>query len=315
MRRLLQGRAIPACCFLALLSFAAFFFVGIGNANAYIVERRLVTGAAVLLVGIAAAVSSVLFQTLTHNRILTPSVVGFDSLYLLIEAVVIFLAGAGAAGAASRPLFLLEVALMVLFSEMLYKLLFRREGNYLYFILLAGVILGLFFRSVFSFFLVLIDPNEFDILQEKMFASFTAVQGDLLALAAVLVLLALSYACAHLREYDVFLLGRENAHNLGIDCAALERRTMRVIAVLVAAATALIGPVTFLGLMVVNLCYALLDTRRHREVGALAILLSWTMLFFGTVVCERMLTFSANLTVVLNGIGGIYFLYLILRRP
>lgn len=39
------------------------------------------------------------------------------------------------------------------------------------------------------------------------------------------------------------------------------------------------------------------------------------MLFFGTVVCERLLTFSANLTVVLNGIGGIYFLYLILRRP
>lgn len=307
-------RILALAAVFAASGLLAYFFGDLGNANAYIVTRRLTILVAVLATGYAVACSSVLFQTLTHNRILTPSVVGFDSLYLLIQAVTIFLFGGGTLAAGNVWLYLLDVALMVVFSEVLYRLLFHREGTYLYFVLLAGVICGMFFRSIFSFLLVLIDPNEFDILQEKMFASFSMVQGNLIALSFVLLLVATFLVWRMRDTLDVFLLGRENAHNLGVDCIWFERRVMRIVAVMVAVATALVGPVTFLGLMVVNVCYALLDTRRHGTVIAAAALISWAALFWGLILVERVLTFATNLTVILNGIGGIYFIYLLTRR-
>lgn len=307
-------RILLLSALLAAAGVLAYFFLDLGNANAYIVTRRLTILLAVLATGYAVACSSVLFQTLTHNRILTPSVVGFDSLYLLIQAVTVFLFGGGTLSAGNVWLFCLDVCLMVVFSELLYRLLFRREGAYLYFILLAGVICGMFFRSIFSFLLVLIDPNEFDILQEKMFASFSLVQGNLIALSLILLAGATFFVWRMRDTLDVFLLGRENAHNLGVDCTWFERRIMRIVAVMVAVSTALVGPITFLGLMVVNICYALLDTRRHGVVIVTAVMISWAALFFGLILVERVLTFATNLTVILNGIGGIYFIYLLTRR-
>ena len=45
------------------------------------------------ITGVAIAYSTVIFQTITHNRILTPSIMGLDSLYLLVQTVVIFFLG------------------------------------------------------------------------------------------------------------------------------------------------------------------------------------------------------------------------------
>lgn len=300
---------------LAALALLLLYLFWGGPMSDYVFDRRLKTVAAVLVTGAAVSVSSLLFQTLTHNRILTPAVIGFDSLYLLIQGITVFVTGtAKPSFLEAQGCFLWNVLLMIFFSELLYRALFRAAGKHLYFILLAGVVCGMLFRSAFSFFMVLLDPDQFEILQYKMFASFNMISQDLLLLAALLILGGLLYGLRFLPKWDVFLLGVENAYNLGIDTARLQKKTMRLIAVLVAVSTALVGPITFLGLMVVNIAYAVFSSYRHSILLPGSVLVTWLMLFVGLLVVERALSFSTNLTVILNGLGGTYFIYLLLRR-
>ncbi|WP_237332068.1 iron chelate uptake ABC transporter family permease subunit, partial [Vibrio anguillarum] len=71
-------------------------FIGVGlNAGNYhyFLSRRVPKVLAMVLAGIAIAQSSLAFQTITHNRILTPSIMGFDSLYLFVQVLVVTLFG------------------------------------------------------------------------------------------------------------------------------------------------------------------------------------------------------------------------------
>lgn len=299
----------------ALFLAMAYLFMHIypGQWN-YAFPRRLIKVAAVLLAGFGIALSSVLFQTITNNRILTPAIVGFDALYLLIQGMVIYaFSAAGSSLVGDIGYFLINVVLMLIFSELLFKFLFQREDSYLYFVLLAGVVCGVLFRSVFSFFTMLLDPNEFDILQTKMYANFNSIPSDLIALATLIMAFAFWYGWKKRYEFDVFLLGKENAHNLGIDTDDLQKRALRIISLFVATATALVGPITFLGLLIVNIMYQLLTTYRHSYLIIGTVFIGWISLFLGLIIVERVFDFTTNLTVIINGIGGSYFLYLLMK--
>ena len=80
-----------------------------------------------LLVGSAIGLSTVVFQTLTGNRILTPSIIGLDALYLLSKMTVIFFFGAAAYIAEpARWHFLADTALMGAAATLFFTLLLRK---------------------------------------------------------------------------------------------------------------------------------------------------------------------------------------------
>ena len=309
-------RVLFICAASALLLLLAYVFLQLPESQFnYAFPRRAWKSAAIILAGSAVAVSSLLFQSITNNRILTPAIIGFDSLYLLIQGVTVFAVSAsGADKWGAQPFFLVNLALMIGFSELLFRFLFQREQSYIYFILLAGVVCGMVFRSGFTFFSLLLDPDEFDIVQTKMFASFNTVSPELVMLSGVIILCTLAYTYRLMTRLDVFLLGREHAHNLGIDTAKLQQHVLRIVAVLVSVSTALVGPVTFLGILVVNIAYGIFDTYRHRLLLAGSICIACGSLFGGLILVERVFEFSTNLTVILNGIGGSYFLYLLMKE-
>ncbi len=300
---------------ICIVSLAGFLFTGSGNIfSDFIMMKRLQKVAAVLLVGYVIGVSSLLFQTITNNRILTPSVIGFDQLYLLIQGLSLFIFGKLSFNLLNvQENFVLNVILMVFFAELLYRFLFRNGDSNLYFVLLAGVICGILFRSVFSFFMILLDPDQFDILQDKMFASFSAINTDLLWISLIILVLTSIYAIRFLPLLDVFLLGKDNAHNLGVEVYSFQRKILFIISIMISVSTALVGPITFLGLLTVNIVYMLFNTFRHSVLLPATVLVSWIFLFVGLILVERIFSFSANLTVIINGVGGVYFLYLLLK--
>ncbi len=66
---------------ISLLFVALFIGVGLNADNyQYFLSRRVPKVLAMAFAGIAIAQSSLAFQTITHNRILTPSIMGFDAL-------------------------------------------------------------------------------------------------------------------------------------------------------------------------------------------------------------------------------------------
>lgn len=294
----------------------ALFMTVDGSGNwEYVLPRRAAKIGAIVLTGAAISVSTVVFQTLTNNRILTPSLIGLDSLYLLLQTAIVFFLGSAALTAMSKNVqFMLAAGLMVSFTGVLYKLLFRREGAHLYFLLLVGVICGTFFSSISSFLHMLLDPNEFLIVQDKMFASFNAINTDVLFTSIVLVGLVCGYSVKDFKYLDALALGRDQAVNLGVDVDRITKRLLVAVACLVSVSTALVGPITFLGLLVANVAYRLIRTYTHRTVVPAAVLISFNALVGGQMLVERVFTFSTTLTVILNFVGGAYFLFLLLKE-
>lgn len=131
---------------IGILLVVVFMTIDVGGHWDYILPRRGKKLLAILLTGTAVAFSTVVFQTITNNRILTPSIIGLDSLYMLLQTFIVFLFGGTALTLMSKNLrFLLAVGFMVLFAGLLYRLLFRKEGRNIYHLLLIGLVFGTFF--------------------------------------------------------------------------------------------------------------------------------------------------------------------------
>ncbi|WP_409302584.1 iron chelate uptake ABC transporter family permease subunit [Peribacillus sp. SCS-155] len=292
-----------------------YLFTDIGSYWDYVLPKRGIKIAAVVLTAAAIGFSTIVFQTITNNRILTPSIIGLDSLYMLIQTALIFVFGSGSQSVMNNNLnFVISVGLMVLFAALLYKFLFKRESQNIYFLLLIGLIMGTMFQSFSSFMQVIIDPNEFQIIQDRMFASFNNINTDLLGISVFIIAAVFIYFFREIKYLDVLSLGREQAINLGVDYDHVVKRLLILVAILVSVATALVGPITFLGLLVVNVSYQFFKTYRHAYLAAGSVLISIIALIGGLLIVERVFTFSTTLSVIVNFIGGVYFIYLLLKE-
>ena len=300
---------------IALVLILIFVFYDVGTNWQYILEKRTMKVLAIVLTGAAIAFSTVVFQTITNNRLLTPNIMGLDALYLLIQTVIVFIFGSTTLTHMDKNVhFLMTVGIMVLFGVILFKLLFKKSGNNIYFLLLIGLIFGTFFGSFSSFMQGLIDQNEFLIVQDKMFASFNNIQTELLYVASVLIILVTLYFLPFLKYLDVLALGKEHAVNLGVDYDYIVKRLLIIVFILISISTALVGPITFLGLLVANITYEFLKTYRHNYLIIGSIFIAIIALVGGQFIVERIFSFSTTLSVILNFIGGVYFIYLLLKE-
>ncbi|WP_133543125.1 iron chelate uptake ABC transporter family permease subunit [Mesocricetibacter intestinalis] len=297
-----------------LLALALYLFYLLPNRWEYALHHRMLSLAAIILTGAAIALAAMIFQTLVNNRILTPSILGLDSLYLLIQTLIIFLFGSKTLQSIDPVLlFLASTGVMMLFALGLYRFLFKGEHQNIFFLLLVGIICGTFFQSMTTFMEVLIDPNEFQIAQDIGFASFNRINTEILWVALAILLFAILYAYRYLPYLDVLALGRENAINLGVSYAQISKRLLIIVAVLTSVSTALVGPLTFLGLLVMNLTFEFIRDYRHRILIPAAICIAVITLCVGQVLVSRVFSFNTTLSIIINFVGGSYFIYLLLR--
>lgn len=285
------------------------------NSYQYALSRRIPKLIAIAMTGSGVAVSSVIFQTVTNNRILTPSVLGLDSLYNLFQTLIVFSLGSlNVALMGSNLNFLIAGGLMIIFSLLLFKMMFRRENTNLFFLLMIGMIFGTLFSSLSSFMQMVMDPNEFLIVQNKMFASFNNVKSSLLGISMITMGLTLFWVLKDAKKLDVIALGKEQAINLGIDYDRMVRKMLVAVAILVSVSTALVGPITFLGILVTNLAYQMIKDYRHSIVIPTSILLSLLALIGGQFLVERVFQFNTTIGVIINFVGGLYFIYILLKE-
>ena len=301
---------------LLILGIYLFLFMGLNpESYQYALSRRIPKVLAMLITGASIAYASLSFQTVTENRILTPSVLGLDAVFIFLQTLMAFFLGSTVlTGFGKQFSFLGMVLLMVLFSVGILGTLLKKLRGNIYLLLLVGIILGTLFRSGSSFLQVIIDPNEFLILQGKLFASFNNMDTEVLLMGSVLLMLSLALAMTDLRDMDVLILGRDHAINLGVSYEKLVYKTLFIVAILISVSTALVGPITFLGILVTNVSRELLKTYKHRELFLGATLIGGIALIYGQLLVERVFTFSAPISVLINFVGGVYFIYLLLRE-
>lgn len=301
--------------FLTLISIALFMTLGAKGSWSFVLSFRGKKLLGLILVAYAVAVSTVLFQTVTNNRILTPSIMGFDALYVLIKTAIVFFLGVGALTAIDSQLqFVVEVLVMVAFSGLLFRWLFLGEERSLHLLVLVGIIFGVLFRSLSQLMQRMLDPGAFNVLQDTMFASFATTDPTLLGISCVIVLAVSAVGLRIMHTYDVLSLGRAQAINLGVDYKRMVVIILSLVAVLVSVSTALVGPVTFFGLLVATLAHSLIGQSRHRYVLPAAVLLGIIALVGGQTLLERVFAFDTALSIIIEFLGGIVFIALVMRR-
>lgn len=310
-----DARKLIIIALLAVVLIAAFVFIGLTPKNySYALSRRLPKIYTMIMVGGMIGFSSLIFQTVTNNHILTPSVLGLDSLYMLLNtALVFFLGSTNKWIINANSNFIITLVVMLGASVVFYQVIFKKRSQNIFFILLVGIVVGTLFESFTTFLQVLTDPTEFLTVQDKSQASFNNINTNVLWLSTIIVILTTGYSMRYFKVLDVMALGRDHAINLGVAYDKTVKKLLVVVVILTAVATALVGPITFLGLLVVNIARYFIKSYKHSHLSLAIWLLSIVALVGGQLLVERVLNFGISVSIIINFIGGIYFIYLLMK--
>ena len=299
---------------IAIGAILIYLYHDVGPNPVFVLRRRQLRVVSMTVVAVAVAYSSVIFQTITTMKIFTPSVIGFDSLYGFIQSTMVFFAASGGYFITGVPSFLLSVGIMMLFSVVIYSFVFKKGSQNIHFLLLAGMVMGATFSSLTTFIQMLIDPDEFAILQNRLFINFNSVNEDLIMVATVVIVVGILMSVPLFKYLDVLALGADVSTSLGANHNRLSNYYLLIIAMLVSASTALVGPATFLGLIVTNLTYQSVKSYKHKHIVPIAILVSVISVVGGQFVVSRVFNLATNLSVIINFVGGLYFMKLLLFK-
>lgn len=280
-----------------------------------IAELRATNLLVVALVVVCQGTATVAFQSAANNRIITPSIMGFEALYMAISTAAVYLLGAaGVSALQGVPQFALTVALMVTFALVLYGwLLAGRRGN-MQVMLLVGIVLGGGLGSLSAFMQRLLTPSEFDVLTARLFGSVSNADASYLPLAVPLCLSSAAALWWRSRRLNLVSLGRDVTTNLGLVHRREVMITLFLVSVLMATSTALVGPLTFLGFLIAMLSYQLAGTWDHRYLLPLAALLGFVVLGGAYVVLKHLFYAEGAVSIIIEIVGGSAFLYVILRK-
>ena len=311
MRRLFNLRTL----WLAVLVLALVFLCAGANFDVdYVLPKRLARLAAIAIGGVCVAVSSIVFQTIAGNRILTPAVMGYEAVYLLLQSLLVLVMGMHSVVLLGQDgNFAVSIALMLAYSWAIHYWLLRDGKNNVYLLLLLGFVLTMVIGTFTQFIQLRISPGEFAILQGFSQASFNKAQPAQLLYAALLAGAACVAVLKTLPALDVLALGREQAISLGIDYRRMVRLQLALIAVLVAVSTSLLGPTAFMGIFVANTTYALARTARHRATLPLGCAIAIAIFLAAQLLVEHVFNYRTTVGILVNLVCGAYFLALMVR--
>ncbi len=259
--------------------------------------------------------ASIVFQSVIANRIVTPCLLGMNGLYILIHTALAFIFGASSVLFTNKNLtFVIDIFLMGILGTIVYGYLFKKTKNNILYVLLAGSVMATLFTSISNTMTRVMDPNEYDVLLTTLVAGFDHVNSEIIILSLVLIAGIIFFFRKDLQVLDVLTLGKNQAVNLGVDYDKTVTKLLIGIVLFITIATALVGPISFLGLIIANISRELFKTYKHSYLMIGSFLSGMVVLFLGQTLIEHVFNFGVVISVFINLFGGIYFLYLILRN-
>ncbi len=273
---------------------------------------KLVT---MLIAAFSIGAASLVFQSIINNRIVTPCLLGMNSLYTLIHTAIVFIAGSSSLVATNSNIaFVVDLVVMGVIATFIYGYLFRKTNYNVLYVLLVGTVLSSFFGSIQSTMIRVMDPNEYDALLASLVASFSNVNDEIIMISLVLLVSIIFLLRKELKYLDVITLGKEQAINLGVDYDKCIRKLLLGVVLFIAVATAVVGPISFLGLIIANLARQTMKTYKHTQLIAASVLIGMAVLIGGQLLVEHVFTYAIPVSVFITVGGGIYFLYLLLAK-
>lgn len=281
----------------------------------YVLSLRIPTLIVMLIAAFSIGSASIVFQSIINNRIVTPCLLGMNSMYTLVHTAVVFVAGSGSIIATNSNLsFAIDLIVMSVAATFVYSYMFRKTGNNVLYVLLIGTVLSSFFGSIQSTMIRVMDPNEYDTLLTTLVADFNNVNGEVIAFSLILLTALALFLRKDLLLLDVITLGKDQAINLGVDYDRTVRRLLLGVVLCIAIATAMVGPISFLGLIIANLARQLLKTHKHSHLIVGSAMMGMLAIIAGQLISQHIFSYGVPISTFITIGGGIYFLYLLLFK-
>ena len=281
----------------------------------YILSLRVPTLLVMVIASIAIGSATMIFQSIIQNRIVTPCLLGMNAMYTLVHTALVFVAGSGSLLANNSNLsFAVDLLVMSVVATFIYSYMFQKTGNNVLYVLLIGTVLSSFFGSIQSTMIRVMDPNEYDSLLTTLVADFQNVNLEVMVFAVLLLIALACFLWKDLQLLDVITLGMPQAVNLGVDYDRTIRHLLLGVVLCIAIATAMVGPISFLGLIIANLARQLLKTHKHSILIPGAALMGMLAIIAGQVLTQHVFHYAVPISTFITIGGGIYFLYLLLFK-
>ncbi|MBS5343573.1 MAG: iron chelate uptake ABC transporter family permease subunit [Clostridium sp.] len=304
---------------LALAAATAYMLTDVNFANEklllYAMKIRTPKLIVMIITAFAIGGASIVFQSVINNRIVTPCLLGMNSLYTLIHTAVVFFAGSSSILAANANLsFAADLIIMGVTATLIYSYFFKKTKHNVLYVLLIGTVLTSLFSSIQTTLTRVMDPNEYDNLLNTLVASFSNINTEIIIFSVIVLGAVIAFLGKDLSVLNVLTLEKNQAINLGVNYDRSIRRLLLGVTLFIAVATAMVGPISFLGLIIANLSRQLLKTYKHSFLMLGSALFGIIVLVGGQLIVEQVFTYSVPISVFITVGGGIYFLYLLLTR-
>ena len=280
-----------------------------------VVKKRVEALIAMIIAVVCQSMATVAFQTSTNNRIITPSLLGFEALYSTIHTSTMFFFGSTVFVSFSGiGFFLFQVVVMVVLCLILYGWLLSGKYGDMQLMLLVGVIIGTGLRSVSSFMRRLLAPSEFDVLQARLFGSVNNADAAYFPIAIPIVAIVAVLLFLYSKKLNVLALGRSSSTSLGVQYQSGVIYTLILVSILMAISTSLVGPLTFFGFLVATLTYQAAPTYDHRYIFPMSLSIGFLILTGAYFIMYHVFRAQGVVSVIIEMFGGIVFLIVMLRK-
>jgi iron complex transport system permease protein len=274
---------------------------------------RLPRIAAAVLAGGALAVAGVGFQALTRNPLAEPSVLGVSS-GAAFGVVVAQLLGVSSGLGEGIRLTAFGFGGALLAGVAVYLIASVQGGLPVQTLLLAGVIVGIFFASAITVLTSLIDVNRLGGIVHWLLGNVSAISPASLAIFAVVAGVGFMLILTQARQLNLLALGEETAFQLGINAERLKLRVFTGAALLTATVVAFAGPIGFVGLVVPHILRLLLGPDNRLLVPVALVGGGIFLLVADTVARNVIAPAELSVGVLTSFCGAPVFIYLLRAR-
>ena len=266
-----------------------------------------------MLAGAALAVAGVGFQALTRNPLAEPSVLGVSSgaaFGVVLAQIMGFETGLVAALGVAAFAF----AGALLAAAIVYLVATTPGGLGVQTLLLAGVIVGIFFSAAITVIISVVDFNRLSGVIHWLLGNLAPIPVTSLALFAALAAGGVWLILRHARELNLLALGEEAARQLGVDAERLKRRVFLASALLTGTVVAFTGPIGFVGLVVPHVLRALVGQDNRLLVPTSAVAGATFLLAADTLARNVVAPAELSVGVITAFCGAPFFVWVLRSR-
>ena len=284
--------------------------------NDYIFQNKIENILVILVVGVAVGLATVIFQSTMNTKLISPSIMGYDSIRAFIQVMIVLLFSSSSILISNVYLnFLINIIVVFVFSLLLMKVIKKQKKINILILVLIGTLFGGFLSSLTNFVQMVMDPNEFMFLQTVNLTSLNSANTKILLLSVILVVTVCVMTFKRTSILDIINMQEDVAVNLGLDYRKEIKILFLIASVAIVISSALIGPIIFLGFLSITISRNVLKKENTSKLLLTTILTAVNLLFFAFLINDFVFNFNVPLSAIIDFAGGIVFIgILVLER-